>query len=75
MEFKSWKMSFNSDPMKIAEEVIFLRKKQKQNHIPLCFHKSIFKQVTSTKNFWMLIDTKENTAWKFCRKVQFSQSF
>ena len=45
-----WKMSFNPDPSKQAQEVIFLRKINKVHHPPLLFNNSNIQQISSQKH-------------------------
>ena len=42
-----WKMSFNPDPSKQAQEVIFSRKKSKLYYPPLLFNNSTLQQISS----------------------------
>ena len=55
-----WKMNFNPDPSKQAQEVIFSRKLQKTNHNQVYFNHSSVKQVPSQKHPEMCLDTKLN---------------
>ena len=41
-----WKMNFNPDPNKQAQELIFSRKVQTTNHPPLFFNESVVQQTT-----------------------------
>ena len=52
-----WKMSFNPDPNKQAQEVIFSRKTKKINHPILTFSKSTVSQSTSQKHLGVILDT------------------
>ena len=45
-----WKMSFNPDPNKQAQEVIFSRKLKKVCHPPLCFNNINVSQASSQKH-------------------------
>ena len=45
-----WKMSFNPDPSKQAQEVIFSRKINKVHHPPLLFNNSTIQQISSQKH-------------------------
>ena len=45
-----WKMSFNPDPSKQAQEVIFSRKVNKVYHPPLLFNNSTVQQILSQKH-------------------------
>ena len=49
-------MSFNPDPNKQAQEVIFSRKTKKLNHPPLTFSKSTVSQSTYQKHFGVVLD-------------------
>ena len=51
-----WKMSFNRDPNKQAQEVIFSRKTKKLNHPPLTFSKSTVSQSTYQKHLGVILD-------------------
>ena len=51
-----WKMSFNPDPTKQAQEIIFSRKTSQRNHPGLMFNNSIV--TTIHKNLGMIFDPK-----------------
>ena len=55
-----WKMSFNPDPNKQAQEVLFSRKIQKssQNHLILIANNNIAKQTLTQKHLGMFLDNK-----------------
>ena len=53
-----WKMSFNLDPNKQAEEVVFSRKLNKPNHPSLNFNNAVVIQSTNHKHLGMILDTK-----------------
>ena len=53
-----WKMNFNPDPNKQAQEVTFSRKINKINHQPLLFNQNIVKSSSSQKHLGMILDTK-----------------
>ena len=53
-----WKMSFNPDPNKQAQEVIFSRKLNKPNHPSLNFNNTVVIQSTAHKHLAMILDTK-----------------
>ena len=55
-----WKMNFNPDPIKQAQEVIFLRKLQKTNDNQVYFNHNSVKHVPSQKHLGMYLDTKLN---------------
>ena len=52
-----WKMSFNPDPNKQAQEVIFSRKLNKPNHPSLNFNNTVVIQSTNHKHLGMILDT------------------
>ena len=49
-------MSFNPDPNKQAQEVIFTRKSKNMRHPPLIFNKSKGFQSTTQKHFGLILD-------------------
>ena len=53
-----WKMSFNPDPSKHAQKVIFSRKLQKSTHPTLSFNNNTVTQSVTQKCLGMLLDTK-----------------
>ena len=53
-----WKMSFNPDPSKQAQEVIFSRKLQKSTHPMLSFNNNTVTQSVTQKHLGMFLDTK-----------------
>ena len=53
-----WKMSFNPDPSKQAQEVIFSRKLQKSVYPPLHFNNIAVTQSTTQKHLGMILDVK-----------------
>ena len=53
-----WKMRFNSDPKKQAQEVIFSRKISKIDHPPLYSNEIFVKSSSTQKHLGMLLDTK-----------------
>ena len=53
-----WKMSFNPDPNKQAQEVIFSRELDKLNHPSLNFNNPVVIQSTNHKHLGMSLDTK-----------------
>ena len=55
-----WKMSFNPDPSKQAQEVIFSRKIQKTCHPSIYFNNRSDKQVSSQKHLRLILDKKLN---------------
>ena len=53
-----WKMSFNPDPNKQAQEVIFSRKLKKVCHLPLRFNNNNVSQVSSQKHLGLTLDNR-----------------
>ena len=53
-------MSFNPDPSKQAQEVIFSCKLQKISHPSFYFNTNLIEQVSSQKHLGMILDTKLN---------------
>ena len=53
-----WKMSFNPDPKKQAQEVIFSRKSKAASHPPLVFNNNNLMQATSHKHLGITLDTR-----------------
>ena len=52
-----WKMSFNPDPQKQAQEVIFGRKSKAISYPPLLFNNNHVTQTTSQKLLGIILDT------------------
>ena len=55
-----WKMSFNPDPTKQAQEVIFSRKNNKPYHPDLIFNQTNIKRTSSQKHLGLILDEKLN---------------
>ena len=53
-----WKMSFNPDSLKQAQEVIFLRKRNKPHHPDILFNGNPVKEGSYQKHLGMLLDSK-----------------
>ena len=53
-----WKMNFNPDPKKQAQEVIFSRKSKAISHPPLVFNNNNVIQTTSQKHLGIILDTR-----------------
>ena len=53
-----WKMSFNPDPTKQAQEVIFSCKVKKPLHIPLNFNNTNVKQTAFQKHLGLILDSQ-----------------
>ena len=55
-----WKMSFDADPSKQAQEIIFSRKLRKISHLSIYFNNNPMEQVSSQKHLGMILDAKLN---------------
>ena len=66
---KQWKMSFNPDPTKPAEEILFSQKRQPQTHPPLFFNGVEVKRVSEHKHLGLIFDPKLNFAAHFKEKA------
>ena len=64
-----WKMSFNPDPIKQAQEIIFSRKTSKRNHPGLMFDNNIVNVTTNHKHLGMIFDSKLRSALKKISKT------
>ena len=53
-----WKMNFNPDPIKQAQEVLFSRKLPKESHPNLFFNNSDVSQTNSKKHLGAVLDSK-----------------
>ena len=53
-----WKMSFNPDPTKSAEEIIFSDERTRPVHPPLFFNNIEVKQVNDHKHIGLTLDSK-----------------
>ena len=61
-----WKMTFNPDPSKQAQEVIFSRKIRKTSHPPLSFNNNSVKQIQFQKHLGVYLDSRLD----FCGHLQ-----
>ena len=61
-------MSFNPDPNKPAEEIVFSRKHVNAQHPPLYFNNIIVKQVSEHKHLGITLDSKLTFANHIQRK-------
>ena len=55
---KQWKISFNPEPNKQAQEVIFSRKLKKVCHPPLRFNNNNVSQASSQKHLGLTLDNR-----------------
>ena len=71
-----WKMTFNPDPNKQVQRVIFSRKIKKTSHPPLYFNNDSVKQVQFQKHLGVYLDDKLDFREHLCnisKKVQNDQ--
>ena len=66
---KQWKMSFNPDPTKPAEEILFSHKRRPQTHPPIFFNDVEVKRVNQHKHLGLIFDPKLNFAAHFKEKL------
>ena len=66
---KQWKMSFNPDPTKPAEEILFSHKRKPIIHPPLFFNGVEVKRVTEHKHLGLILDPLLNFAAHFKEKM------
>ena len=64
-----WKMSFNPDPTKPAEEIVFSRKLNSHDHPPLYFNNSMVKRVNEHKHLGLTLDSKLTFANHITEKI------
>ena len=64
-----WKMRFNPDPKKQAQEVIFSRKINKIDHSPLYFNEDLVKSSSTHKHLRMILDTKSDFSLRLKSKL------
>ena len=57
---KKWKMEFNPDPDKPAQEIIFSRKTNKDNHSDIFYKTNPIKQTSSLKHLGIVLDERLN---------------
>merc|ERR1712168_1368363 len=65
---QQWRMSFNPDPTKPAQEILFSHKKP-QAHPPLFFNGVEVKRVNEHKHLGLTLDPKLNFAAHFKEKI------
>ena len=53
-----WKISFNSDPKKQAVEILFSKKHEKDNYLPLNFNGDNVQTAISQKHLGLVLDSK-----------------
>ena len=64
-----WKMSFNPDPSKPAEEILFSCKRKKTDHPPIFFNNLEVKRVNDHKHLGLILDSKLSFAKHISEKV------
>ena len=53
-----WKMQFNPDPNKQAQELIFSKKAESNNSLPLTFNKTEVRTCQSQKHLGLILDER-----------------
>ena len=66
---KQWRMSFNPDPTKPAEEILFSHKRKPIAHPPLFFNGIQVKRVNEHKHLGLILDPLLNFAAHFKEKI------
>ena len=64
-----WKMSFNPDPTKQAEEILFSQKKKSPGHPPIYFNDVEVKRVSDHKHLGLTLDSKLSFAKHISEKI------
>ena len=70
-----WKMSFNPDPTKPAEEILFSCKKKSPYHPPLYFRDNEVKRVNDHKHLGLILDSKLTFAKHINEKVAIARKW
>ena len=70
-----WKMSFNPDPSKPAEEIIFSCKNNNLEHPPLFFNNVVVKTVDSHKHLGLFLDSKLSFVKHVNEKVKIARKW
>ena len=65
-----WKMSFNPDPTKQAEEILFSHKLNNPDHPPINFNNIEVKRVTDHKHLGLNLDPKLSFTKHICEKLE-----
>ena len=55
-----WKMEFNLNPIKPAQEIMFSRKVKKENHLEIMYNGNPINQELSLKHLGVILDEKLN---------------
>ena len=65
-----WKMTFNPDPTKLAEEVLFSHKNLCPEHPPIYFNNTEVKRVNDHKHLGIVLDSKLSFTKHINEKLQ-----
>ena len=68
-----WKMSFNPDPTKQAEEILFSRKLKSPDHPPIYFNNIEVKRVSDHKHLGLTLDSKLSFAKHISEKISIAR--
>ena len=64
-----WKMSFNPDPNKQAEEILFSNKLKSPDHPPIFFNNAEVKRVENHKHLGLILDPKLSFSQHLSEKI------
>ena len=64
-----WKMSFNPDPTKQAEEILFSQKHKSPDHPPIYFNNIEVKRVSDHQHLGLILDSKLSFAKHISEKI------
>ena len=64
-----WKMQFNPDPNKQAQELIFSKKAESNNSLPLTFNKTEVRTCQSQKHLGLILDERLNLTEHINNKI------
>ena len=64
-----WKMQFNPDPNKQAQEAVFSKKAESNNSLPLTFNKTEVRTCQSQKHLGLILDERLNLTEHINNKI------
>ena len=70
-----WKMAFNPDPTKPAEEIVFSNKKVKVHHPPIFFNNIEVKRVNHHKHLGLILDSRLSFSNHINEKVNIARKW
>ena len=69
----NWKMSFNPDPLKQANEVLFSKKRNAVNHPDIYFNGNVITRSKSQKHLGLMLDDRFNFDEHISLKLSFAR--